>query len=109
MRSKKVFVILAVLLVGAGIASIYLLSRPKQPRAMKHVLTGYVLEINPELNRITVRNADIPGVMASMVMDYRVKDAGVLAGIKPGDTIQATMVMDSSYSLEGIKITGRRP
>jgi Cu/Ag efflux protein CusF len=109
MRSKKVFVISAVLLVGAGAASIYLLSRPKQPRAMTHPLTGYVLEVNPELKRITVRSEDMPGVMASMVMDYRVKDAHVLAGIKPGDTIQATMVMDGGYSLEEIKVTGKRP
>ena len=76
---------------------------------MKHALTGYVLEVNPDLNRITVRNDDIPCVMASMLMDYRVKDSGALAGIKPGDTIKAPMVMDGGYSLEEIKVTGRRP
>jgi Cu/Ag efflux protein CusF len=43
-----------------------------------------------------------------MVMDYRVKDAGALAGIKPGDTIQATMVMDGGYWLEDIKVTAKR-
>jgi Cu/Ag efflux protein CusF len=106
---RKVFAILAVLLVGAGAVSIYLLSRPAQPRAMKHALTGYVLEVNLELKRITVRNADMPGVMASMVMDYRVKDAGALAGIKPGGTIQATMVIDGGYSLEDIRRTGTEP
>ena len=61
------------------------------------------------MNRITVRNADMPGIMTSMVMDYRVKDAVALAGIKPGDTIQGTMVMDSGYWLEDIKVTGKRP
>ena len=76
---------------------------------MKHALTGYVLEVNPELSRITVRNDDIPRVMAPMVMDYQVKDAGTLTGIKPGDTIQATMVIGSGYSLEDIKVTSRRP
>jgi Cu/Ag efflux protein CusF len=29
-----------------------------------------------------------------MVMDYRVKDAAAIAGIKPGGIIQATMIMD---------------
>ncbi len=105
MLPKKRFVISGLLLVGALALAIYLLSRPTEPASTKHVLTGYVLEVNSELNRITVRNADIPGVMASMVMDYRVKDAGALAGIKPGDTIQATMVMNGGYSLEDIKIT----
>ena len=76
---------------------------------MRQVLTGYVLEVNPELNRITIRNTDMPGVMASMVMDYHVKDAGALTGITPGDTIQATMVMDGGYWLEEIKVTGKRP
>lgn len=75
---------------------------------MRHPLTGYVLEVTPEMNRITVRNPDIPGVMTSMVMDYRVKDSALLAGIKPGDTIQATMVMDGGYWLEDLKVTGRR-
>jgi hypothetical protein len=34
----------------------------------RHALTGYVLEVTPEMNRITVRNVDIRGTMASMVM-----------------------------------------
>jgi Cu/Ag efflux protein CusF len=109
MRAKKMVVVLVVVLASAGALSIYLLSRPAQSRAMRHELTGYVLEVNPELNRITIRNADMPGVLASMVMDYEVKDARVLAGIKRGDTIQATMVMDGGYWLENIKVTGRRP
>jgi Cu/Ag efflux protein CusF len=66
-----------------------------------------VLEVTPEMNRITVRNADIPGTMTSMVMDYRVSDAAVLTGIKPGDVIQATMVSDDAYWLEDIKVTGQ--
>jgi len=60
------------------------------------------------MNRLTMRNADIPGTMTSMVMDYRVSDAGVLAGLKPGDVIQATMVSDDTYWLEDIKVTGKR-
>src|SRR5579872_5849797 len=107
MRAKKTFVVVILLLVGAVALSI--LSRPVQSRAMRQALTGYVLEVNPDLNRITVRNADMPGVMASMVMDYRVRDAGALNGIKPGDSIQATMVMDGGYWLEDIKVVGSRP
>jgi len=109
MRVKKTFVVVILLLVGAVALSIYLLSRPVQSRAMRQALTGYVLEVKPDLNRITVRNADMPGVMASMVMDYRVRDAGALNGIKPGDSIQATMVMDGGYWLEDIRVVGSRP
>jgi Cu/Ag efflux protein CusF len=60
------------------------------------------------MNRVTVRNADIPGTMRSMVMDYQVKDAAILREIQPGDVIQATMVMDDAYWLENIKVTGKR-
>jgi Cu/Ag efflux protein CusF len=67
-----------------------------------------VLEVTPEMNRITVRNADIPGTMASMVIDYRVKDTAALAEIQPGDVIQATMVVDDACWLEDIKKMGKR-
>jgi Cu/Ag efflux protein CusF len=96
-------VALAVLAMVAYLA----LHRGTQP-PMRHPLTGYVLEVMPEMNRITVRNTDVPGVMTSMVMDYRVKNGASLAGIKPGDTIQATMVMDGGYWLEDLKVTGKR-
>jgi len=85
----------------------YRLLRPAQPHSTRHALTGYVLEVTPEMNRITVRNADIPGTMNSMVMDYRVSDGAVLTGIKAGDVIQATMVSDDAYWLEDIRVTGK--
>ena len=75
---------------------------------MRRALTGYVLEVTPEMNRITVRNADVLGIMSSMVMDYRVEDTTALARIKPDDIIQATMVADGGNSLEDIKVTGKR-
>jgi Cu/Ag efflux protein CusF len=101
MRSTKFRLFFASLVLAALLS--YLLLRPSQ----RHALTGYVLEVTPEMNRITVRSADIPGTMASMVMDYRVKDAAALAGLKPGDAIQATMVSDDAYWLENIRVTGK--
>ena len=105
MRQK--FWLIVGILAMAMIASIsYLFLRPPQPQAMRHALTGYVLEVTPEINRITVRSTGMPGVMASMVMDYRVKDSASLARIKPGDTIEEMMVTDGGYWLEDIKVTG---
>lgn len=100
------------LIAVIGFATIALLGyhfmRPVPPRVTRHALTGYVLEVTPEINRITVRNDDIPGTMASMIMDYRVRNAAELAGIKPGDLIQATMVTDHAYWIEDIRVTGKR-
>jgi len=107
MRSKRLWLLATMVVLVATVLGGYRLLRPAQPQTMRHALTGYVLEVTPEANRITVRNVDIPGTMSSMVMDYRVSDAAVLAGIKPGDVIQATMVSDDAYWLEGIKVTGK--
>ena len=107
MRSRRLWFIAAVVVLVATVLVGYRLLRPAQPHSTRHALTGYVLEVTPEMNRITVRNADIPGTMTSMVMDYRVSDAAVLTGIKTGDVIQATMVSDDAYWLEDIKVTGK--
>jgi Cu/Ag efflux protein CusF len=109
LHKKLVWVIIGVLAIAMMASVAYLFLRPPQPQPMRHPLTGYVLEVTPEMNRITVRNADIPGVMSSMVMDYRVKDRASLAGIKPGDTIQAEMATDAGgYWLDDIRVT-RKP
>ncbi|HKN35433.1 MAG TPA: copper-binding protein [Terriglobales bacterium] len=107
MQKKALWVIIGILAMVMIASVAYLFMRPPGPRAMRHPITGYVLEVAPEMNRITVRNADVPGVMASMVMDYQVKDKASLAGIKPGDTIHATMITDGGYSLEDVKVTGK--
>jgi Cu/Ag efflux protein CusF len=108
MRSRTLWVIAAIVVLVATVMVGYRLLRPAQPHPMRHALTGYVLEVTPEMNRITVRNADIPGTMTSMVMDYRVKDAAALAEIKPGDVIEGTMVTDDAYWLENIRVTRKR-
>ena len=108
MHKKLFWVVLGILAIAMMASVAYLYLRPPQPQTMRHPLTGYVLEVNPERNRITVRNDDIPGVMSSMVMDYQVKDSASLAGIKPGDTIQAEMTTEGGvYWLEDIKETAK--
>jgi len=108
MRYRRLRFIAVMVALVATVLIGYRLLRPVQPHTTRHALTGYVLEVTPEMNRLTMRNADIPGTMTSMVMDYRVSDAGVLAGLKPGDVIQATMVSNDTYWLEDIKVTGKR-
>jgi Cu/Ag efflux protein CusF len=107
-RSKPLVVTCGLLLLLVSGVIAYLLLRPTQARTVRHELTGYVLEVSPEMSRITVRNTDIPGTMRSMVMDYRVKDATILRDIQAGDIIEATMVMDDAYWLENIRVTGKR-
>jgi Cu/Ag efflux protein CusF len=104
---KKILAGLAIVTSVVTALATYVTLRPKQQRTVRHPLTGYVLEITPEMNRVTVRNDDMPSVMAPMVMDYRVKEPTVLAGIKLGDVIKATMVSDDAYWLEDITVSGK--
>jgi len=108
MRLKKFWLVAAIVMLVIIALVGYRLLRPVQAPMTHHTLTGYVLEVTQQMNRITVRNADVPGTMTSMVMDYRVKNSTVLAGIKPGDVIEATMVTDDGYWLENIRVTGKR-
>jgi PDZ domain-containing secreted protein len=62
MRSKKVWLILVVVLAVVVLLA-FLSLRPGRSQTIRHALTGYILEVTPEMNRITVRNADIPGIM----------------------------------------------
>jgi Cu/Ag efflux protein CusF len=109
MDSKKLLLVsVGSVIVVLGLTAILLLRHSAKPRVMRHPMTGYVLEVRPDKKTVTVRNDDMPGVMRAMVMDYPVKDAAVLKVLKPGDVILATMVMDDSYWLEDIKVTGKR-
>jgi len=109
MNLKKLLLIsVGSVLVVLGVTAALVLRHPAKPHVMRHSLTGYVLEVRLDTKTVTVRNDDMPGVMRAMVRDYPVKDAAVLRELKPGDVIQATMVMGDSYSLENIKVTGKR-
>lgn len=108
MDTKKLLLVsIASVLVVVAVTAFVVLRYPAKPATMRHHLTGYVLEVKPELKTITVRNDDMPGVMRAMVMDYPVKGPANLKDIKPGDVIEATMVMSDTYWLENIKVTGK--
>lgn len=109
MDSKKLLLVsVGSVLAVLGLTAILVLRPPAKPRVMRHSMTGYVLEVRPDKKTVTVRNDDMPGVMKAMVMDYPVKDSAMLKELKPGDVIQAKMVMDDSYWLEDIKVTDKR-
>ena len=72
MHSRRFWLIAAFVVLVATVLVGYRLLRPAQPHTTQHALTGYVLEVTPEMNR------------------YRVRDAAVLAKIQPGDVIEAS-------------------
>jgi protein SCO1/2 len=58
-------------------------------------LKGKVVVVNKSDGTVTLAHEAIPGYMAAMTMDYPVKDKWVLDVAKPGQTLQATLVVAS--------------
>lgn len=71
----------------------------------KHALSGLVLAVSPSHRSITVSCEKVPGYMDAMVMPFDVRNAKLLDGVKPGATIDFTVVDNgnSSYA-EGIRV-----
>jgi protein SCO1/2 len=78
----------------------------KGPPAQKYDLKGKVVEVDSQLRRVTVAHEAIPGYMDAMTMPFLVKDDWVLGVARPGDNINATLVIEGKQSwLENEVIT----
>ena len=75
-----------------------------------YTLDGQVLSIQTAQKQLTIRHGEIKGLMPAMTMPYTVRNAKLLAGVKPGDLIQATLVVVSNDAyLSSLKKTGEAP
>jgi len=82
----------------------------KPPDERRFQLEGQVVALEPARKLITVNHKEIKGFMPAMTMPYDVTDAKLLDGIKPGDLIDATLVVFSNGAhLTEIKKTGEAP
>ncbi|MEX0602742.1 MAG: SCO family protein [Bacteroidota bacterium] len=71
-------------------------------------VTGKVISIEKERNRVTIDHEEIPDFMTAMVMPFRVKDSTLLATVQPGDSVQGTLVVTRRESwLETLFVIGR--
>ncbi len=67
-------------------------------------LSGKVVAVHLENGTVTIYNDNMPGLMAPMDMDYRIKDKNVMSNLKPGDVIHATLKTDgqSFWELQNV-------
>jgi protein SCO1/2 len=80
-------------------------SAPAGPE--RHPLKGKVVAVDRAERKLTIAHEDIPGFMPAMTMDFVVleKDTALLAGVSPGDEIEATLVVpDSRYWIEDLVV-----
>lgn len=92
--------LLAVVLAGGAACR----AKPSDARIYK--LQGQILSIDASGRQATIKHEDIVGLMPAMTMPYKVKEAKLLSGLKPGDLINATLAVasDDAYLTEVRKV-----
>jgi protein SCO1/2 len=76
----------------------------------RYDLKGKVVQVDKQLQMVTVAHEDIPGYMVGMTMPFKVKDPRILREMEEGDRIQATLVIEGLKSwLEDVVVTRETP
>ncbi len=95
---------------GILIAAIAVGACSRAPEARQFEVRGQILGVDAERREVLVDHEDIPNFMPAMVMPYKVSDAALLEGKKPGDLITATLVVEEVDAyLSSITTTGHAP
>lgn len=96
---------------GDGRASAIVMQRvgaeepPGKPGEKKaFAFRGKVEHVDNGTNTLTVQGDDVPGWMGAMTMVYAVDDRDIVAKLKPGDHITATVYSDDFETLHGVAI-----
>lgn len=105
MRNFSAFALAAALGVALGCG------RSEAPKAAAtaekpYPLKGVVVSVDSAAGQVIVRHEAIPGYMDAMTMPFKVAETRMLDEIKPGDTIEARLVVGEKASrLEGIVVS----
>ncbi len=107
MRARIAFSILPFLTVLALVAGAGCRRAP-EPRSFP--LQGQVLAVADDHQQATIKHEEITGLMAGMTMTFKVKDPQLLAGIRPGDLINATLVVEEDGAhMSAVRKVGEAP
>lgn len=84
------------LLIGCGGNQ----DQPKANANNEYDVKGKVVSVDLAKPTVTLDHEDIPSLMKAMVMEFRVKNAKLLEGLKAGDQVQGRMKKsDGSYMI----------
>jgi protein SCO1/2 len=94
-------------LAGLGLLFVLAACKTQPPLPQQRFdLRGKVVAVNKSEGTVTLAHEAIPGYMAAMTMDYRIKDQWVFGVLKPGQTVTATLVVANDRAwLEGIIVS----
>ena len=79
---------------------------PPSPQK-RYEVKGKVVAVSKDDGTVTLTHEAIPGFMVAMTMAYPLKDQWAFGVLKPGQSVQATLVVTADHAwLEGIVVTG---
>jgi protein SCO1/2 len=82
----------------------------RTPAEHRYELNGQILSIASDRMEATIKHQDIPNFMTGMTMPFKVRDAKDLEGLKPGDLVRATLVVEENGAyITAVTRTGEAP
>jgi protein SCO1/2 len=108
MNRNKLSVIIPLLLLCAVLTACQ--SKPAPPVGKRYEFKGTVVSIDKANQSATISHEAVKDLMEGMTMPFKLKDAWPLDVMKPGDEVQATLVMtDESAWLEDVVVVQKSP
>lgn len=82
-----------------GMALLAVACQPAQETDdQRYELSGTVISIDADSNRVTIAHEEVPGFMQAMTMPFSVRQRSELASVSPGDEVGATLVVSNERS-----------
>ena len=83
--------------------------RSKSPERT-YAVEGQIIAVTPERGEATIKHGEIKGLMPAMTMPYKIKEKAELGAVKPGDIVNATLIIvENDAYLTGVKRIGEAP
>jgi protein SCO1/2 len=98
MTSRKNLSRAALLLCVAFISQCCSRTAPS-PDAKRYELRGTIVSFNKDQQQVVIAHEDVPGLMEAMTMPFTLKEPSAYDVMKPGDKIQATLVVDDERTV----------
>lgn len=75
-----------------------------------YAVEGQIIAMTPERGEATIKHGEIKGLMPAMTMPYKIREKAELSAIKPGDIVNATLVIvENDAYLTGVRRIGEAP
>ena len=104
---RRSLLVLGLLVSAAMVAGCSKRPTPASEKSERpYPLKGVVVSVDRAGGRVTVKHEAIPGYMDAMTMPFAVSEKKILSDLKPGDIVEAKLLVgDRSSHLEGIVVS----